>query len=186
MSVEKAVHIPATSTASTTMAAPQPDHSAPLPRTLGVMGEVMTLKLVAQETDGTCTVFESHVPPGGGPPMHIHHRGPELVYVLSGEFDVFREGKQTVRATRGGSVYMPQGVAHSFTNVGSTAGRLLFTVIPGGIEHFFVQIGRPASPEEAPERPAGPPTPEQVRFMTEAAEQHDLTISGPPPGAPPH
>jgi len=150
------------------------------------MGEVMTLKLVAAETAGTCTVFESHVPVGEGPPMHIHHRGPEVIYALSGEFDVYREGQPAVRATQGACVFLPQGVPHSFVNAGGAPGRLLFIVMPAGIEDYFAQIGRPTTPDALPQRPAGPPAPEQIAFMTAAAEQHDLTISGPPPSAPGH
>jgi quercetin dioxygenase-like cupin family protein len=180
-----------TSTATASAAQPaqpahQSSHSAAPGRTLNIMGEVMTLKLVAEETGGACTVFESHIPPGGGPPMHIHHRGPEVIYVLSGEFEIFREGQPAVQARQGACVYLPQGAAHSFVNRGSGPARLLFTVMPGGIEDYFTQIGRPTTPDALPQRPAGPPNPELVALMATAAEAHGMTISGPPPGAPGH
>ena len=51
--------------------------------------------------------------PGGGPPLHIHHEDDEAWYVLEGSL-TFRFADRTLELGRGGSVFVPSGVAHTF------------------------------------------------------------------------
>jgi mannose-6-phosphate isomerase-like protein (cupin superfamily) len=148
---------------------------------LEVLGDLVTLKTVGADTGGAYAVWEDTVPPGGGPPPHVHHREDEAFYVLEGAFEFFRQGGPPLRATAGDWVRTPKGVAHTFTNVGPTQGRLLAVAAPAGMELFFAAVGRPVAAGVAPAPPAGPPAPEQIEHVVRTARQHGIEILPPPP-----
>jgi mannose-6-phosphate isomerase-like protein (cupin superfamily) len=148
---------------------------------LDVLGDLVTLKTVGADTGGAYAVWEDTVPPRGGPPPHVHHREDESFYVLEGEFEFFRQGEAPLRAAAGDWVRTPRGVAHTFTNVGQTTGRLLAVAVPAGMERFLAAVGRPVAAGEAPAPRAGPPPPEQVAHVVRTAQQYGVEIFAPPP-----
>jgi mannose-6-phosphate isomerase-like protein (cupin superfamily) len=127
-------------------------------------GNVMNLKLTAAESGGELTVIEDVIPPGAGPPLHVHLRENEAYYVLEGEFE-FVCGEDTVRGGPGTFVHGPRGVPHRYRNVGSAPGRLLFAFTPAGIEAFFTELGS--------QKELNPP------LMMEIARKHGITIMPP-------
>jgi uncharacterized RmlC-like cupin family protein len=59
--------------------------------------------------------FEIHEWRGSGPPtLHVHHSDDEAWHVLEGEL-TFRYGDRTEIAGPGVTVFVPAGVAHTFT-----------------------------------------------------------------------
>jgi hypothetical protein len=46
-------------------------------RSIWAVGDTYSFKVTGTETDGMLTVFEASVPPGAGPPPHIHHDADE-------------------------------------------------------------------------------------------------------------
>jgi quercetin dioxygenase-like cupin family protein len=108
-------------------------------KALSVLGDRVTIKVSSAETGGACAVIEDVCPPQGGPPLHIHQWEDEAFYVLEGEYE-FRLGDQRVRAGKGAFAYLPRGIAHTFKNVGTTPGRHITTIIPGGFERFFERV----------------------------------------------
>jgi quercetin dioxygenase-like cupin family protein len=104
-----------------------------------IFGLQIVGKIFSDETGGQYSVIVSNVPPGGGPPPHIHQHEDELFYVLRGEFEFF-SGETTVRATQGALLSLPRGLAHGFRNVGEQPGVLINTISPGGFEAFFEAI----------------------------------------------
>ena len=46
-------------------------------RTVGVVGDIYRFLAVGEDTDGRYAVWEAIVPPGGGPPPHVHSREEE-------------------------------------------------------------------------------------------------------------
>jgi quercetin dioxygenase-like cupin family protein len=108
-------------------------------KTLNVLGDRVTIKVSSAETGGTCAVIEDVCPPQGGPPLHIHQWEDEAFYILEGEYE-FRLGDRRMRAGKGAFAFLPRGVAHTFKNVGTTPGRHLTTIVPGGFERFFERI----------------------------------------------
>ncbi|WP_160123013.1 cupin domain-containing protein [Rhodovarius lipocyclicus] len=98
------------------------------------------IRLTAAQTGGTMGLFEASVPPGGGPPLHIHEREDELLQVVSGRFG-FWCGEDYVEMDAGGCIALPRGIPHRFQNVGATDGTLLCFVTPGGFEGFFGAVG---------------------------------------------
>ena len=51
--------------------------------------------VLAGDTGGRMAVGEVTVPPGDGPPPHVHDREDELFYVLDGELEAFSGGTWT-------------------------------------------------------------------------------------------
>lgn len=94
----------------------------------------------AESTGGEYSLFESIHAPGSGAPFHVHHQQHESAYVVEGEF-LIRTGDGPVsRIGVGAYVHFPKGVPHAFKCVGTTTGKLLFLMLPGGYEQFFAQI----------------------------------------------
>ncbi len=72
-----------------------------------IVGDIVTLKAVSEDTNGQYTLFELRVDPEIGPPPHIHHREGEAFYIQEGELE-FQLGNQTVIAAPGTFLYSPQ------------------------------------------------------------------------------
>ena len=88
------------------------------------------------ETGGDYAVIRYHVKPGGEPPMHTHSREDELVFVEEGEITAF-VGDNQVDVGPGAFAALPRGLKHTIKVKGESA-KLLLTVVPAGIERFFV------------------------------------------------
>jgi quercetin dioxygenase-like cupin family protein len=99
-------------------------------------GDLYTFLVTGEETGGAYFVMEAFVPPGGGPPAHIHWREDETFYVLEGNC-TFRLGDDLVTAGPGDFVHVPRGIVHCFHNGGTETARLIITFTPAGIERFF-------------------------------------------------
>jgi quercetin dioxygenase-like cupin family protein len=99
-------------------------------------GAVMTIKVRAEDTNGTYSLMESVLPPGGRVPPHIHHQEDEATYVLEGELSIEMAGR-ALKATRGSYVVVPRDIQQSFTNTGEGPCRFLTFFTPGGAEGFF-------------------------------------------------
>lgn len=144
-------------------------------KALWVVGDLITLKVVGENTDGACTLLEEISPPQGGPPPHIHNHEDEVLYVLEGDIE-FLLGDRTIPATVGDVFYGPRGIPHTFKNVGTTPSKVLGVITPGGFEGFFEEVGEPATDPSSP--PSGPPDMEKIMA---AAAKYGLEIL-PPPG----
>jgi quercetin dioxygenase-like cupin family protein len=116
-------------------------------RHLDVLGEIITLVVSGEDTNGSFAVLTERSPPGGGTPFHTHHNEDEALYVLEGEYEILC-GEETVRATAGSFVFAPRGIPHRFTNVGSTTGAILAIVSPAGFEGFFEEVSALPAPTD--------------------------------------
>lgn len=107
------------------------------------------IRIFAEDTAGSCGMLEALVPPGEGPPLHVHEREDEFFRVLSGRFG-FWCAEEYVELTSGDCIVLPRGIPHRFQNIGSLEGHLMVIVTPGGFEGFFpaVELGRPQTAEE--------------------------------------
>jgi quercetin dioxygenase-like cupin family protein len=105
-----------------------------------VLGTTATIKLASHDTGGRLAVVEHQVPRDAGPPLHLHRREDELLYVVAGTFDVtLGDPASQHTAEPGAWLYVPAGTPHS-TRCTSDAGRLLSIYTPGGGEAFFAEI----------------------------------------------
>jgi mannose-6-phosphate isomerase-like protein (cupin superfamily) len=127
------------------------------------------------ETNGRYAVWEAVVPPGGGPPPHVHTREEEGFYILEGEIVFYADGKRVV-ASAGSYVNAPLGGEHSFRNESDRPARMLILIAPGGLEEMFVAIGDAVADPNAPMTPFGD---DQKRRLLETAPKYGITLRVP-------
>jgi quercetin dioxygenase-like cupin family protein len=100
------------------------------------IGAQVVFKARGEQSGGTLTAFETTVPAGLGPPLHVHAEMEETIYVLEGEFR-FKLGDESHAGPTGSFACIPRGVPHSWQNVGDGLGRILIHITPAGMERFF-------------------------------------------------
>lgn len=105
------------------------------------LGGDVTFLVRGKQSNGALTALEVLVPPGEGPPLHVHGREDETVYVLAGEMR-FRLGDEVSATPPGAFIFIPHGTAHCFHNIGGDEGRMLITFAPAGMERFFERLSR--------------------------------------------
>ena len=116
---------------------------------IDVVGDRYRFLATRESTAGTYAIWEATVPPGGGPPPHLHTREEEGFYVIEGEVTIHVDGRD-VTATTGSFVNMPVGSTHWFRNETDRTAKLLILVAPGGLEAFFKKVGKPVNDPQAP------------------------------------
>ena len=122
--------------------------------TTWVNGDIYTVKITADGSDGTLGFLEATVPPGGALPPHVHRDHDEAFYLLSGELEIVDEGK-SFTAGSGDFIFCPRGRVHGLRNSGLDVFRMLFLYAPGGVERLFMEGGDVPQPGMMP-RPWGP------------------------------
>src|SRR5919199_1477477 len=141
-------------------------------RTLAVVGDVYRFLATGEDTSGRYALWEAVVPPGGGPPPHVHSREEEGFYVLDGEIP-FTVGGERIVATAGTFANMPVGTPHSFKNQSDRPAKMLISVAPAGLEEMFFEVGVPVAQEATTARP---PTPEEIERLLAAAPRFGIEI----------
>jgi quercetin dioxygenase-like cupin family protein len=141
-------------------------------RTIAVVGDVYRFLATGDETDGKYAMFEAIVPPGGGPPPHVHSREEEGFYVLEGEI-TFQIGDERVVATAGMFANMPIGTSHSFKNESDRPAKMLISVAPAGLEKMFFEVGVPLAEGATT---ALPPSQEEIEKLLAVAPRYGVEI----------
>src|SRR5438445_4001046 len=137
-------------------------------RTIAVVGDVYRFLATGDDTNGKYALCEAIVPPGGGPPPHVHSREEEGFYVLEGEITL-TIGAERFVATAGTFAHMPVGTPHSFKNESDRPARMLISVAPAGLEQMFFEVGVPVPPGATT---AAPATKEEIEKLLAAAPQY--------------
>jgi quercetin dioxygenase-like cupin family protein len=139
-----------------------------------VVGDTYTFKATTESTGGGFALLEASIPPGSGPPPHLHTSEDEAFYLLAGELQI-AAGPDTFVARAGDFVFVPRGTLHGFINPGVDAAHALILFTPGGFERFFDEIGAPARPgEQAP-----PLTTDDLERIVEIAPRYGTSIQVP-------
>jgi quercetin dioxygenase-like cupin family protein len=133
------------------------------------MGTEYWVRLTKTDSAGLVGIFESRVPAGEGPPLHIHHNEDEVLHVLEGEYEFWLDGK-TTRGGPGASIFLPRGEPHTFRVIGEQPGRNLAIVMPGGFESFFLEAAA-----------RGLTIPRDMAALVELGGLYALEFVGPPP-----
>lgn len=104
----------------------------------GATGLETELLATSEQTGGKLGVFRLTVAPGSGPPTHVHGMEVEFAYVVSGQFS-FKLGDRVSSVPAGSFLFIPRKTPHTFKNVGTEPGVLLFGVSPAGFEMMFAE-----------------------------------------------
>jgi quercetin dioxygenase-like cupin family protein len=145
-------------------------------RTVAVVGDVYRFLATGEETSGRYALFEATVPPGGGPPPHIHSREEEGFYILEGEIAFLAESEWLV-ARAGTFVNVQVGTLHAFKNESGRPARMLISVAPAGLEKLFFEVGLELA-EGATSAPAA--TPAEIEKLLTVAPRYGIEIRLPP------
>jgi uncharacterized protein (TIGR03086 family) len=94
-------------------------------------------------------VIEVTIPPGGSPPLHVHHDLDDSSYLLEGVLAV-RCGERTFRADPGAYLPQPSGVPHTFRVVSSQPARMLLVHADDSFLRLVRSIGVPAPSRTLP------------------------------------
>lgn len=144
-------------------------------RCVGVVGDTYRFLVTGDETDGAYAIWEATIPPGGGPPLHVHSREQEGFFVLQGTM-TFQAEDKTMQAGPGTYLNLSPGVKHAFRNNSNETARMLILVAPAGLEKMFFETGVPL--KDANET-APPPSPEEIQRLLAAAPRYGVTIFPP-------
>jgi len=141
-------------------------------RTIAVVGDVYRFLATGDDTNGKYALWEAIVPPGGGPPPHVHSREEEGFYILAGEI-TFTMGDQRLVASAGMFANMPVGTPHSFKNESGKPAKMLISVAPAGLEKMFFAFGVPV-PQGATTAP--PSTKAEIEKLMAIAPSYGIEV----------
>jgi quercetin dioxygenase-like cupin family protein len=99
-------------------------------------GNAILFKLGEADTGGALSLGFSVIPPGHGPPMHVHHSDDEIFIVLKGEFE-YTAGGETHQGGPGCVVYLPKDCPHTFKCISEEPGEMIVITTPGGFDRFY-------------------------------------------------
>ena len=109
-------------------------------RKLNIAGGEYRIIMSGKETNGTYAIIEMTVPIGAGPVPHSHPDFEETFFVLEGEL-TFKTENGSYTAQKGATVSIPKGgIIHNFKNNSNKTAKLLCTVVPAGLDDFFVEV----------------------------------------------
>ena len=147
-------------------------NTPPQGRTVAVVGDVYRFLATGEDTNGKYAFWEAIVPPGGGPPPHVHSREEEGFYILEGQITFTINGEKIV-AKAGMFANMPVGTPHSFKNESKKPAKMLISVAPAGLEKMFFEVGVPLA-EGATN--ALPPSHEEIEKLLAVAPGYGVEI----------
>jgi quercetin dioxygenase-like cupin family protein len=137
-------------------------------------GHELAVILDAAVTGGQLAVIEVPARCGDASPVHVHSRDDEAFLLLDGAMTVW-VGEQRQQLQPGGIAFLPRQLPHAVRY--DMASRALVLSTPAG---FQEGVFRAAGWDLTRPRPKGwQPAPEALRA---AAEQHGITLTGPPHG----
>lgn len=100
---------------------------------------------------------------------HAHVHNEEIIHVLEGRGIARLDGADHPIA-RGATVYIGPGRRHHFLNPNAEPMTFLWIMTPGGLDHFFAEIGRARVPSQ--------PAPEPFPRPADIAEIEARTVFG--------
>ena len=137
-------------------------------------GALAEIKATAANTGGLMSIVEVTEPPGAEAPLHVHHRDDEGFWVLEGNV-TFEVGDTTIEASAGDYVFGPRDIPHRFT-AGDQGCRMLFILVPGGIEDVIRATSEPAPRRTLPPPPDAEPTPEELERLRAIIKEHGYEL----------
>jgi quercetin dioxygenase-like cupin family protein len=141
-------------------------------------GIVMKRLLSGEQTSGQFCLFENKSGGNTRTPIHVHASDDETLYIIEGELTAVLDG-QARRLTAGESVFLPRGVPHQLVNVSGTPAKYILVGTPALFERFLEAAGHELQPDDV----VGPPTPNDIERLRQAAPKFGITLlpDWPPP-----
>jgi len=136
-------------------------------------GSLAVIKTTAADTGGQLTLVEVTEPPGYEAPLHVHHHDDEGFWVLEGDV-TFQIGDMTIEAHEGDYAFGPRDIPHRYT-VGDAGCRLLFIMVPGGLEDVLRATSEPAPSRTIPPPPEEPPDIDRLKEIV-ASHGYELLV----------
>ena len=119
----------------------------PQARHISVVGDVYTILVTGQQTNGRYCLVDMLVHDGGGPPRH-RHDFEEMFSLLKGELEFTVRGQtQIIKAPA--TVNIPANAPHRFQNKSGQTVHMLCMCTPAGQDEFFMAIGVPVASRDA-------------------------------------
>jgi mannose-6-phosphate isomerase-like protein (cupin superfamily) len=118
---------------------------------------------------GDFSIGTQTVAPGCFVREHTHAREEEIIFVVEGR-GVARIDGVDHPLEKGSAVYVDKHRRHHFLNPNPEPMTFLWILLPGGLDRFFAEIGRPMRP--------GEPTPEPFPRPENIAEIEARTVFG--------
>lgn len=141
-------------------------------------GDIYRFLTTAEDTDGAYALWHATIPPGGGPPLHVHHNEDERFDILTGHLR-FRVNEKELEAGPGDSLIANRDVPHAFFNDTEEPATMLIHVTPGGMEKMFHEFGKVVdSIDEVP----APVTQAHIDQIIEVTKRYGIEVLGPPIG----
>jgi quercetin dioxygenase-like cupin family protein len=137
-------------------------------------GALAEIKATAADTGGQMTIVEVTEHPGAEAPLHVHHRDDEGFWILEGDV-TFEVGDETIEASAGDYVFGPRDIPHRFT-VGDRGCRMLFIMVPGGMEDLIRATSEPAPTRALPPLPEKEPSAEEIEGLKAIVREHGYEL----------
>ena len=137
-------------------------------------GGLAVIKAAAADTGGQLTIIEITEHPGAEAPLHVHHRDDEGFWILEGDA-TFEVGDETIEASAGDYVFGPRGIPHRFT-VGDRGCRMLFIMVPGGMEDVVRATSEPAPSHTLPPPLEEEPSAEEMERVKAIVKEHGYEL----------
>jgi mannose-6-phosphate isomerase-like protein (cupin superfamily) len=150
--------------------------SRPKQRAHWFYGDLVTVHVSGDETDGRFCVVEFLQPPGEWTPLHVHRDADQTQYVLEGELTVYLPGRSFVLRP-GECVNTPMGVPHTEQITSPGPARVLDVNAPAGFDQFIARAGEPATDLTLPSAEGPPP---DVERLAAIAAEHRIELLGAP------
>ena len=128
-------------------------------------------------SEGGLGLVDCTLEAGSEPPMHIHTRETEFIYVLDGELTVY-VADETLTAQPGGFVFLPRNVPHTFAVDGNGEARAFLMYTPNGFERVFSEH---RTADYVPGVPGPVAARHDLAVLGRAFEDAGLIITGPHP-----
>jgi quercetin dioxygenase-like cupin family protein len=130
------------------------------------LGSLAVIKATSADTGGQLAIVEMTEAPGREAPLHVHHREDEGFWILEGDV-TFEVGGTTIVAHAGDYVFGPRHLPHRYT-VGAAGCRMLFLLMPAGMENLIREMSEPAGSRTIPPPATAAPDFERIRAIAAA------------------
>jgi quercetin dioxygenase-like cupin family protein len=120
------------------------------------------------------TIIDVTNPPGFEAPLHVHHRDDEGFWILEGSATI-EVGETTIEARAGDYLFGPRDIPHRYT-AGDAGCRMLFIMVPGGMEDLVRATSEPAATRTLPPPPEEEPTAKEIEGLKAVVKEHGYEL----------